>query len=66
MVVKVIEVLANSPTSWEDAAQNAVSEVSKSIREIKSVYVKDMSAQVHEGKISEYRVTCKVSFTVQG
>lgn len=65
MVIKVIEVMANSPNSWEEAAQNAVTEASNSVRGIKSVYIKDQSAEVSDGKITEYRVTCKISFAVQ-
>ncbi|WP_300363542.1 dodecin family protein, partial [Hydrogenimonas sp.] len=43
-VVKVIEVIAQSKKSWEDAAANAVSEASKSVDNIKSIYIQDMSA----------------------
>lgn len=65
MVLKVIEIMANSKNSWEDAAQVAVSEASRSVREIKSVYMNEMSAVVHDGKIVEYRVNCKISFAVE-
>lgn len=61
-VVKVIEVIASSPTSIEDAMQNAVTEVSKTVRNIDSVYVKDTKAHVKDGKIVSYGVICKVSF----
>jgi flavin-binding protein dodecin len=61
-VVKVIEVIASSPTSIEDAMQNAVTEVSKTVRNIDSVYVKDTKAHVKDGKITSYGVICKVSF----
>jgi len=63
-VVKVIEVISSSEVSIEDAMQNAVSEVSKSVRNIDSVYVKDIKAHVKDGKISTYGVICKVSFRV--
>ena len=43
-LLKVIELLAESNKSWEDAAQNAVTEASKSIRNIRSVYVKNLTA----------------------
>jgi flavin-binding protein dodecin len=64
MVVKVIEVIASSEKSIEDALQNAVSEVSKSIRNIDSIYVKDIKAHVKDGKISTYGVVAKISFRV--
>jgi flavin-binding protein dodecin len=63
-IVKVIEVIASSEKGIEDAIQNAVSEVSKSIRNIDSVYVKDIKAHVKDGKITTYGVICNLSFRV--
>ena len=63
-VLKVIEILGNSTISFEDAVQKVVSEVSKTVKDIKSVYVKDMQVTVKDNKISEYRVNTKVSFGV--
>lgn len=63
-VVKVIEVMANSTKSWEDAAQTAVLHASKTIKDIKSVWVQDHSAIVVKNKITEYRLTVKISFDV--
>jgi len=63
-LVKVIAVISSSEISIEDAMQKAVSEVSKSVRNIDSVYVKDIKAHVKDGKISTYGVICKVSFRV--
>jgi hypothetical protein len=65
-VVKVIELMANSSKSWEDAAQQAVNEASRSLHNIRSVYVQDQSATVKNGKITEYRVTVKLSFEIDG
>jgi len=64
-VLKVIEVMASSPNSWEDAAAQAVAEASKTLKGIRSVYVKEQSAVVTDNKISEYRVNLKISFTVE-
>ena len=61
-VVKVIELLSESKVSWEDAAQQAVAKTSKTMRNVKSVYIKDHSANVENGKIISYRITAKVSF----
>ena len=61
-VIKVIEVMSNSTKSWEDAAQKAVEEASKTLHNIRSIYIKDQNAIVENGKIKEYRVTGKVSF----
>lgn len=63
-VKKVIEVLASSETSWEDAAKNAVSTASKSLKGIRSVYIKDQSAVVKENNVMEFRITCKITFEV--
>jgi len=63
-VLKVIEILGNSPVSWEDAVQRVITEASKSIKNIKSVYVKDMQATVKDNKISEYRVNAKITFGI--
>ncbi len=63
-IVKVIEVIGSSTVSFDDAVKNAVTEVSKTIRDIDSVFVKDMKAHVADGKISSYGVICKVSFRV--
>ncbi len=64
-VVKVLELMANSTKSWEDAAQQAVTEASKSLHNIRSVYIQDMSATVENGKITEYRVTVKLRFEIE-
>jgi dodecin len=64
-VLKVIEVLSGSPTSWEDATQKAVEKASKSVKHIRSVYVQDQSAQVTDGKVTEYRVNLKLTFEIE-
>lgn len=63
-ILKVLELLANSTKSWEDAAQQAVTEAGKTLHNIRSVYIQDQSAQVAENKIVEYRVTVKLTFEV--
>ena len=64
-VLKVIEVLANSDKSWEDATKKAVAQASKSVKSIRSVYVQDQSASVKDGEISEFRVNVKITFEVK-
>ena len=63
-VLKVIEVLASSDKSWEDATNEAVKQASKSVKNIRSVYVKEHSATVTDGKISSYRVNVKLTFEI--
>lgn len=64
-IVKVIEVMSESAKSWEDAAQNVVSEASKSLRNIRSVYVKEFTAAVENDKVVGYRVNAKVTFEME-
>ena len=63
-IIKVIEILSESKVSWEDAAQQAVAKAGKTLHNIKSIYVKDHSAVVENGKITSYRITAKVSFVL--
>ena len=63
-MVKVVEIIAESKKSWSDAANNAVKQASKTVRNIKSLYVQDMQAKVEDGKITSYRVNAKVSFLI--
>lgn len=63
-ILKVIEVLANSDKSWEDATKNAVKHAGKSVKNIRSVYVNEQSATVKGGDISEFRVNVKITFEV--
>jgi flavin-binding protein dodecin len=64
-VVKVIEVLAQSAKSWEDAAKTAVEEASRTLRHVRSVYIQDFEAKVENGKITEYRINAKISFDLE-
>lgn len=64
-IVKVIEVIATSDKSFDDAVQNAVNEASKSVKGISSVYVKEMKANVTDNKIVSYGVNAKISFDIE-
>ncbi len=61
-MLKVIEVLAESEKSWEDAATKAVAQASKSVHGIKSIYIKDFEAKVDGNKIVQFRINAKISF----
>ena len=61
-VVKVIEVIASSENSFDDAVKNCLAEVSKTVHNIDSIYVKDFKVHVKDGKPLSYGVICKVSF----
>lgn len=64
-VLKVIEVLSSSKESWEDATKKAVAQASKTVKNIRSVYVQDQSATVKDGNITEFRVNLKLSFEIE-
>ena len=64
-VVKVIELLSQSPKSWQDAAQGAVEEAAKTLRNVRSVYIKEFTAEVDNGKVTNYRVNAKITFDLE-
>lgn len=64
-MLKVIEVLAESDKSWEDAAANAVARASKTLKGIKSIYIKDLEAKVENNKVVQYRINAKISFMLE-
>lgn len=63
-VLKVVEILGNSTVGFEDALQNVVTEASKTIKDIRSVYVQEMQVTVSNNAITEYRVNAKVCFGI--
>lgn len=65
-IVKVIQVIAESPKSWDDAANQGLREVSKTVDGITELWVSGMKAIVENNKIARYRITADVSFVVKG
>ncbi len=61
-MLKVIEILAESDRSWEDAAAKAVEEASQTLHGIKSLYIKNVEAKVEDNKIVKYRINGQISF----
>ena len=64
-MLKVIEVIAESDKSWEAAAENAVAHASKTLKGIKSIYIKDLQAKVENKKIVMFRINAKISFLLK-
>ena len=64
-IVKVIELMGSSAQSWEDAAQQVVTHASKTLRNIKSIWIKEQNAEVENDRITQYRITAKVSFVLE-
>ena len=61
----VIEVIAQSDTSWEDAAQSAVKDAAKTVKNIKSIWIKNAEGVVQKNRIVAYRVNAHITFEVQ-
>lgn len=64
-IVKVIEVIAGSDKSFSDATQKALDEAAKTVKNIKSINIENMNANVENNKIVSYGVNAKVSFIVE-
>ena len=65
MLVKVVEIIGVSEKGFTEAAQNAVAEASKTLNNIKSIYIKHMNANVENNKIVSYAVNAKISFEIE-
>ena len=64
MVVKIIEMLSSSPNSWEEAAQNAVTEASKTLRNITGIDVIGFKGEVKDGEVVQYKAHVRIAFMV--
>lgn len=64
-IVKVIEVIASSEIGFKEATQNAIKEASKTVSNIKSIYIKEMNANVQNQEIVSYAVNAKISFELE-
>ena len=64
-IVKMIELSSHSPESWEDATRQAVARASRSLRNIRSVWVKEFEAAVDADKVTQFRVVLKISFQLE-
>ena len=63
-VIKIIEIMSSSNKSWEDASALGIAKASKTIKNLKSAWVKDQSVLIKDDKIIEFRVTLKLSLEV--
>ena len=64
-VAKVTEMIASSPKSFDDAVDQGVARACKTLKDVRSVWVQDQTVSVEDGKITEYRVTLKVTFVLK-
>ena len=63
-VAKVSEISATSPKSFEDAIQLGLARASKTIRNIRSVWIKEQHVRCDNGKVIEYQVNMMVTFVL--
>jgi flavin-binding protein dodecin len=64
-VAKVVEITASSPTSFEDAVKNGIEKASETLRGIQGAWVSEEKVDVEDGKITEFRVTLRVTFLLE-
>ena len=65
-VVKVIELVGSSEESWEQAAQNAVAQASKTLKDLIGLEVVGWTADIKDGKLATYKANVKIAFLVKG
>ena len=65
MTVKILELVGESKNSWHEAVENAISDASKTIRNISGVEVLNNTANVKDGKIVEYKSNVVIAFKVE-
>ncbi|MBE3589686.1 MAG: dodecin domain-containing protein [Firmicutes bacterium] len=63
-VVKVLELVGDSPEGWQQAVENAVQEASKTIDGITGVEVYNLTANVKNGRLVEYKANVKIAYAV--
>lgn len=63
-VVKIVHLVGQSPESFAKAADEAVSEAARTIRNIKSFEIDNLSGEVSGGKVAMYRASVKIAFVV--
>jgi flavin-binding protein dodecin len=64
-VYKIIELVGSSPTSWEDAAKNAVETAAKTLKDLRIAEVTQMDMKIENGKVTAYRAKVNLSFKYQ-
>jgi dodecin len=64
-VAKVVEISATSPEGFEDAVKQGVAKASETVRNIRSVWVKEQGATVANGAVVEFQVNLQVTFVLE-
>ncbi len=64
-VYKIIELVGTSPSSWDEAAKNAVETASKSLKDVRIAEVSTLDMKIEDGKVAAFRARVKLSFKYQ-
>ena len=64
-IARVTEIIASSPTSFDDAVVAGIKRANKKLQNVRAAWVKSQKAIVEKGKVTEYRVTLKVTFVLR-
>jgi flavin-binding protein dodecin len=64
-VAKVVEISATSPESFEDAVRQGIAKASETVRNIRSVWIKEQGATVANGAVVEFQVNLQVTFVLE-
>jgi flavin-binding protein dodecin len=64
-VYKIVELVGSSPTSWEDAAKNAVETASKTLKDLRIAEIIQLDMKIENGKVTAYRAKVNISFKYQ-
>lgn len=64
-IVKMVELSSQSPDSWEEATRQAVERAARTLRHIRSVWVKEFEAVVENEQVTQFRVILKIAFQIE-
>jgi hypothetical protein len=64
-VARVTEISAESPESFEDAVRVGVDRANKTLRNVKSAWIKEHQVVVEHGSVAGYRVNMLVTFVLE-
>ena len=64
-VARITEITSSSPRSFEDAVRVGVERANKTLKNVKGAWVSDQKVVIEDGKITDFRVTMKVTFVLK-
>jgi len=64
-VAKVTEITSSSPKSFEDAITTGIARADKTLKNLRGAWIAEQKIKVEKGKVTEYRVTMRVTFVLE-